>query len=77
MKNKLKDLNDHLFMALERLNDEDLRGSALKDEIDRSKAVASVAKEVVANASLVLEGARFAKQNGGQAPEVLGLEDKS
>jgi hypothetical protein len=49
----------------------------LKDEIDRSKAVANVAKEVVANASLVLEGARFAKQNGGQAPEVLGLEDKS
>jgi hypothetical protein len=76
MKNKLSDLNNHLFAALERLNDEDVKGEALTEEIQRSKAIAGVAKEVVANASLVLEGAKFAKEHGS-APEVLGIEDKS
>jgi hypothetical protein len=75
-KSKLKDLNDHLFMALERLNDEDLTGDALQEEIQRSRAISGVAKEVVANASLVLEGAKFAKEHGA-APEFLGIEDKS
>lgn len=55
MKNKLTDLNNHLFAQLERLSDEDLKGDALKEEINRSKAVTGVSKEIVANARLALD----------------------
>lgn len=55
MKNKLSDLNDHLFMALERLGDEGLKGEKLNSEIERSKAIGSVAQNIISNASLVLK----------------------
>lgn len=54
MKNKLVDLNNHLFAQLERLNDEDLKGDALVEEISRAKAVTNVAQQIVNNGNLVL-----------------------
>lgn len=55
MKNKLTDLNDHLFAQLERLGDEKLTGQKLATEIERSKAVAGVAAKVIDNANVVLK----------------------
>lgn len=54
MKNKLVDLNNHLFAQLERLSDEDLKGDDLQAEIHRSQAVTSVAKQIINNGTLVL-----------------------
>lgn len=59
MKNKLIDLNDHLFAQLERLSDEDLSGEKLEEEITRSKAVSQISKDIVSNASLALQAEKF------------------
>lgn len=54
-KNKLLDLNNHLFAELERLGDEDLKGDELKEEIERAKALSDVSEKVINNASLMLK----------------------
>jgi hypothetical protein len=54
MKNKLTDLNNHLFIQLERLNDESLTGKQLEFEAERTKNVTSVAKSIISNAQLAL-----------------------
>jgi hypothetical protein len=74
MKNKLADLNDHLFAEIERLGDEDLSGEALTQEIARSKAVSNVASHIINNASLVLR-AKIAINEGliKNPPKILGL----
>ncbi len=59
MKNTLGDLNNHLFAQLERLSDEDLKGGELQEEITRAKTINSVAAQIIANGSLVLEAKKL------------------
>ncbi len=63
MKNTLGDLNNHLFAQLERLNDEDLVGEKLSEEINRAKSITSVATQIIANGSLVLEAKKIAENS--------------
>lgn len=73
MKNKLIDLNNHLFSQLERLGDEQLSGELLQEEINRSKAITSVSAQIISNARLALD-AQVAVQDlskGQRLPEML------
>lgn len=54
-RNKLSDLNNHLFAALERLNDEDLKGEELIDELRRAEGIGKLSKDIVNNARLQLD----------------------
>lgn len=59
-KNTLSDLNNHLFAQLERLGDEELTQDDLKMEVDRSKAINGIAKNIIDNAKTTLEGMQLA-----------------
>ena len=77
MKNKLINLNDHLFEQLERLNDEDLTPEQLELEIKRGKAMADIGKVIVDNVRVAVEGMKVVNEDGltkDEVPEVLRIE---
>lgn len=77
-KNTLADLNNHLFAQLERLGEEDLKPEELQRELDRSKAINDVAKNIIDNAKVALDGAKFTYNNlpgGHLPPEQFRLKD--
>lgn len=67
MKNKLADLNDHLFAQIERLGDEDLTPEQIETEARRGSAIVAVADKIVAMAALQIQAARLL-HDAGQDP---------
>lgn len=75
-RNTLADLNDHLFAMIEKLGDDDIVGVELEQEIDRARAMSNLAKDVVSNARLVLDVARFNDDKcdaNAELPKMLGV----
>lgn len=58
MKNKLSDLNNHLFSSLERLSEEELQGDKLTEELRRASAIAETAHAIIDNAKLAFDAAK-------------------
>lgn len=73
IKNKLADLNNHLFEQLERLNDEELIGDKLQEEISRSKAITDVASKLIDNGNLMLKAVHEQNEYGTSSRNVPQL----
>jgi hypothetical protein len=64
MKNKLSDLNDHLFAQLERLSDEDLSPEKIEVEAKRGKAIVQIADQIIKTANIKLQAAKLISDYG-------------
>ena len=75
MKNKLIDLNNHLFCQIERLSDENLSGEKLTEELHRTKAITGVAAQIIGNARLTLDAQVAVHDNMiKNPPKMLGTD---
>lgn len=74
MKNKISDLRDHMFAALERLGNEELTADEMKSEIERSKAISEVGKVIVESAKAQIMFARLTGE-GADDPRKFLEED--
>lgn len=74
MKNKLTDLNNHLFAQLERLNDDELKGEDLSAEIERAKAMSGIASQIVNGAKITLDAMKLVNNGdiGKSAERLIG-----
>ena len=64
MKNKLSDLNDHLFAQIERLSNEDLTPEQIEVETRRGAAIVAAAEQVIKNGDLQLRAAKLLAEEG-------------
>jgi len=54
-KNKLSDLRDHLFSALERIDDDQLTSDQLDNEIKKANAVANLSSMIIQSAKIEVD----------------------
>lgn len=79
MKNTLTDLNNYLFEAIERINDDSLNEEQLDKEIKRSEAMQKIAKTIIDNGTLALQAKKHLDEYGqGENVELpmLGVTNK-
>ncbi|RWB96476.1 MAG: hypothetical protein EOQ56_25465 [Mesorhizobium sp.] len=78
MKNRLSDLNNHLFAQLERLSDEDLTKEQIEQEATRGEAIVAVADQIIRNAALQIKAAELVAEYGSDpAPYLPQIEGKT
>lgn len=73
MKNKLPDLNNHLFAQLERLSDEDLTAEQIEQEVKRTDAIVSVADQIVRTSDLQLKAVTILATHGDRFKSMLPM----
>lgn len=77
MKNKLADLNNHLFAQLERLGEESLTAEQIEQEGNRTEAIVAIAEQIVRNADIQLKAATIIANHGDRFIPMLPALGKS
>jgi hypothetical protein len=76
-RNKITDLNDHLFAQLERLNDETMKSDKMEIEFQKAKAISGVAAQIIKANKLTLDAMRILKDGSvgpNDMPDTFGLK---
>lgn len=73
MKNKLSDLNNHLFAQLERLSEEGLTAEQIDAEVKRAGAIVGVAEQIARSADLQLKAANLIANHGDRFRAPLAM----
>lgn len=73
MKNKLIDLNNHLFAQLERLSDELLTPEQIDTEAKRTDAIVQVGEQIIRNADIALKAAKLVADHGDRFAPMLPM----
>ncbi len=78
-KNKLRDLNDHLFAQIERLSAEDLTPEQIDAEAKRGAAIVAAADQIIRIGDISLRAAKLVAEEGARVTPFLTMiaQDKS
>ncbi len=73
MKNKLPDLNNHLFAQIERLSDEGLTAEQIEAEVKRADAIVDVSEQIIKGAELQLKAVKIIADHGDRFKQQLTM----
>lgn len=73
MKNRLTDLNNHLFAQLERLSEESLDAEQIEQEVKRADAIVDVSEQIIKNADLQLKAVKILADHGDRFKPMLPM----
>ena len=80
MKNNLSDLNNHLFLTLETLEDDKMTDKRLEKELKKAQAICSISSQILKVASVQLSAIKTAEQCGllnKEMPALLATKDSA
>ena len=73
MKNKITDLNNHLFAQLERLSNEELSAEEIDVEVKRATAIIGISDQIAGAANLQLKAASLVASHGDRFRAPLAM----
>ena len=80
MKNNLSDLNNHLFLMLETLEDDKMTDKRLEKELKKAQATCSISSQILKVASVQISAIKTAEQCGllnKDMPALLATKDSA
>lgn len=70
-RNTLGDLNNHLFAQLEKMDDDELTGEQLDNEIRRTEAIAKISEQIIKNGELQFRAMKHMDEYGYERQKAI------